>query len=92
MIGTADEAESDNILGFENARELRNFCLLHKSFFIFSLPILRYSLNFLVLPQIKFLKTKEGCAMVQMGDALAVERAVANLNNTTFFSCKMQLG
>ena len=42
--------------------------------------------------QIKFLKTKEGCAMVQMGDALAVERAVANLNNTTFFGCKMQLG
>ncbi|ROT65024.1 Heterogeneous nuclear ribonucleoprotein L [Penaeus vannamei] len=42
--------------------------------------------------RIKFLKTKEGCAMVQMGDALAVERAVANLNNTTFFSCKMQLG
>lgn len=30
--------------------------------------------------------------MVQMGDALAVERAVANLNNTTFFGCKMQLG
>ncbi|KAK8385405.1 hypothetical protein O3P69_016316 [Scylla paramamosain] len=42
--------------------------------------------------RIKFLKTKEGCAMVQMGDALAVERAVANLNNTTFFGCKMQLG
>ncbi|CAL4059557.1 unnamed protein product [Meganyctiphanes norvegica] len=42
--------------------------------------------------RIKFLKTKEGCAMVQMGDALAVERAVANLNNTTFFNCKMQLG
>jgi len=42
--------------------------------------------------RIKFLKTKEGCAMVQMGDALAVERAVGNLNNTTFFGCKMQLG
>ncbi|XP_045625255.1 heterogeneous nuclear ribonucleoprotein L isoform X5 [Procambarus clarkii] len=42
--------------------------------------------------RIKFLKTKEGCAMVQMGDALAVERAVANLHNTTFFGCKMQLG
>lgn len=45
-----------------------------------------------MVAQIKFLKTKEGCAMVQMGDALAVERAVANLNNTTFFGCKMQLG
>ena len=42
--------------------------------------------------RIKFLKTKEGCAMVQMGDALAVERAVSNLNNTTFFGSKMQLG
>jgi len=42
--------------------------------------------------RIKFLKTKEGCAMVQMGDALAVERGVSNLNNTTFFGSKMQLG
>lgn len=42
--------------------------------------------------RIKFLKTKEGCAMVQMGDALAVERAVTNLNNNTFFGSKMQLG
>jgi len=42
--------------------------------------------------RVKFLKTKEGCAMVQMGDGLAVERAVANLNNTTFFGSKMQLG
>ena len=42
--------------------------------------------------RIKFLKTKEGCAMVQMGDALAVERAVSNLNNTTYFGAKMQLG
>jgi heterogeneous nuclear ribonucleoprotein L len=42
--------------------------------------------------RIKFLKTKEGCAMVQMGDALAVERAIGNLNNTTFFGNKMQLG
>lgn len=42
--------------------------------------------------RIKFLKTKEGCAMVQMGDALAVERAIGNLNNTNFFGNKMQLG
>lgn len=42
--------------------------------------------------RIKFLKTKEGCAMVQMGDALAVERAIGNLNNTMFFGNKMQLG
>lgn len=42
--------------------------------------------------RVKFLKTKEGCAMVQMGDSLAVERVVTNLNNTTFFDVKMQLG
>jgi len=42
--------------------------------------------------RVKFLKTKEGCAMVQMGDALAVERAIGNLNNTMFFGNKMQLG
>ncbi len=42
--------------------------------------------------RVKFLKTKEGCAMVQMGDGLAVERVVANLNNSTFYSSKMQLG
>ena len=42
--------------------------------------------------RVKFLKTKEGCAMVQMGDGLAVERVVSNLNNSTFFGSKMQLG
>ena len=42
--------------------------------------------------RVKFLKTKEGCAMVQMGDSVAVERAVTNLNNITFFETKMQLG
>ena len=30
--------------------------------------------------------------MVQMGDSLAVERCVSNLNNITFFDSKMQLG
>ncbi|XP_022828664.1 heterogeneous nuclear ribonucleoprotein L-like isoform X1 [Spodoptera litura] len=33
--------------------------------------------------RIKFLKTKEGTAMVQMGDAVSVERCVQNLNNVT---------
>lgn len=42
--------------------------------------------------QIKFLKSKDGCAMVQMGDPLAVERAVGHLNNAQFFDTKMQLG
>lgn len=42
--------------------------------------------------RVKFLKSKEGCAMVQMGDFQSVERAVRNLNNATFFGCRMQLG
>jgi len=42
--------------------------------------------------RVKFLKTKEGCAMVQMGDSLSVERVITNLNNVTFFESKMQLG
>ncbi|KAG0425780.1 hypothetical protein HPB47_027086 [Ixodes persulcatus] len=42
--------------------------------------------------RIKFLKSKDGCAMVQMGDPLAVERAVGHLNNAQFFDTKMQLG
>ncbi|XP_052742881.1 heterogeneous nuclear ribonucleoprotein L isoform X6 [Bicyclus anynana] len=33
--------------------------------------------------RIKFLKTKEGTAMVQMGDGVSVERCVQNLNNVT---------
>ncbi|CAH0718383.1 unnamed protein product, partial [Brenthis ino] len=33
--------------------------------------------------RIKFLKTKEGTAMVQMGDSVSVERCVQNLNNVT---------
>ena len=42
--------------------------------------------------RVKFLWTKQGTgAMVQMGDALAVERVVSNLNNTSFFGSKMHL-
>lgn len=33
--------------------------------------------------QIKFLKSKEGTAMVLMGDGLAVDRCVQNLNNVS---------
>jgi heterogeneous nuclear ribonucleoprotein L len=36
---------------------------------------------FFFLFQIKFLKTKEGTAMVQMGDSVAVERCVQHLSN-----------
>ncbi|RWS17452.1 heterogeneous nuclear ribonucleoprotein L-like protein [Dinothrombium tinctorium] len=41
--------------------------------------------------RVKFLKSKEGCAMVQMGDPVAVERCINSLNNLTFFGKKMQL-
>lgn len=43
------------------------------------------------MQQVKFLKSKEGCAMVQMGDPAAVERCLGALNNLTFFGHKMQL-
>lgn len=42
--------------------------------------------------QIKFLKTKEGSAMVQLGDPISVDRAIQNLNNSFFFGSKLQLG
>ena len=42
--------------------------------------------------QIKFLKSKEGSAMVQMGDSAACDRALQNLNNSFFMDSKMQLG
>ncbi|CAL8111478.1 unnamed protein product [Orchesella dallaii] len=42
--------------------------------------------------RVKFLKSKEGCAMVQMGDAISVERAMSNFNNTFMFGSKVQLG
>jgi heterogeneous nuclear ribonucleoprotein L len=42
--------------------------------------------------RIKFLKSKEGAAMIQMGDQASCERAMKNLNNSFFFGSKMQLG
>ncbi|XP_046364268.1 heterogeneous nuclear ribonucleoprotein L-like isoform X2 [Haliotis rufescens] len=41
--------------------------------------------------RVKFLKSKEGSAMVQLGDGMSVERAILNLHNTFFFDNKMQL-
>lgn len=42
-----------------------------------------------VFLQIKFLKTKQGSAMVQMGDNAAVERVMFNLNGVFLFNSKM---
>uniref|UniRef100_A0A0B6ZTT6 RRM domain-containing protein n=1 Tax=Arion vulgaris TaxID=1028688 RepID=A0A0B6ZTT6_9EUPU len=41
--------------------------------------------------RVKFLKSKEGSAMIQLGDPISVERAIANLNNAFFFGNKLQL-
>ena len=41
--------------------------------------------------KVKFLKTKEGSAMVQMGDSASVERAIFYLNGLTFFNTKMNV-
>jgi len=42
--------------------------------------------------RIKFLKSKEGVAMMQMGDAAACDKAMQNLNNVFFFGKKLQIG
>ena len=42
--------------------------------------------------KIKFLKSKEGSAMVQMSDAESVERIIASLNRTVIFGFPLQLG
>ena len=41
--------------------------------------------------QIKYLKSKPGTAMVQMGDPVAVERAISNLTGAQFFDEKLSL-
>ncbi|KAL1124575.1 hypothetical protein AAG570_001199 [Ranatra chinensis] len=42
--------------------------------------------------RIKFLKTKEGCAMIQMGDSISVERCIHHLKNAPLFGSTLQLG
>jgi heterogeneous nuclear ribonucleoprotein L len=42
--------------------------------------------------RIKFLKTKEGCAMIQMGDNISVERCINHLKNAPLFGGTLQLG
>lgn len=41
--------------------------------------------------RIKFLKSKDGAAMVQMGDAAGCERVIQNLNNMTAFDKRFQI-
>jgi len=42
--------------------------------------------------RVKFLKTKEGTAMVQMGDSASCDRAMKNLNHCYAFDSKLQIG
>jgi len=41
--------------------------------------------------RVKFLKSKESSAMVQLGDPISCERAMANLNNVFFFGNKLSV-
>ncbi|XP_073670749.1 heterogeneous nuclear ribonucleoprotein L isoform X1 [Paramisgurnus dabryanus] len=41
--------------------------------------------------RVKFMKSKPGAAMVEMGDCFAVDRAISHLNNTTLFGQKLNV-
>jgi heterogeneous nuclear ribonucleoprotein L len=41
--------------------------------------------------KICFLKNKEGCAMVEMGDAVSADRVLHNLNHTVIFDAKISI-
>ena len=45
-----------------------------------------------VVFQVKFLRSKEGSAMIQMGDNVSCDRAIKMLNGAVFYGSKMQLG
>jgi hypothetical protein len=42
-------------------------------------------------PQVKFMKSKPGAAMVEMGDCYAVDRAISHLNNNFLFGQKLNV-
>lgn len=42
--------------------------------------------------RIKFLRSKEGCAMVQMSDPTGVDTVMNHVHNTVFFDKEMQIG
>ena len=52
---------------------------------------MRNDIKFSFFYQIKFLKSKEGSSMIQMGDQLSCDRAIKNLNNTYMFGNVMIL-
>jgi len=54
--------------------------------------LVMYSVVLCCMCQIKFLKSKEGVAMVQMGDNASCSRAMSNLRECYIFNSKMGLG
>lgn len=43
------------------------------------------------LLQVKFMKSKPGAAMVEMGDCYSVDRAITHLNNNFLFGQKLNV-
>lgn len=41
--------------------------------------------------QVKFMKSKPGAAMVEMGDCYSVDRAITHLNNNFLFGQKLNV-
>ncbi|KAJ0061454.1 hypothetical protein NL108_001860, partial [Boleophthalmus pectinirostris] len=54
-----------------------------------STPTQMFPFDFLL--KVKFMKSKPGAAMVEMGDCYAVDRAITHLNNTFLFGQKLNV-
>lgn len=57
----------------------------------FSDPVQSLSDPVLFSCQVKFMKSKPGAAMVEMGDCYAVDRAITHLNNNFLFGQKLNV-
>lgn len=54
--------------------------------------VLQIIFTLFLLLQVKFLKSKEGVAMIQLGDNASCERAIKNINGCFVFGQKLLLG
>lgn len=61
-------------------------CLMH----IFQF-LNKRNLEYCFVIQIKFMKSKPGAAMVEMGDCYSVDRAITHLNNNFLFGQKLNV-
>lgn len=57
---------------------------------LFCFPLCQFRYVFF-LRQIKFMKSKPGAAMVEMGDCYSVDRAITHLNNNFLFGQKLNV-